>query len=353
MPFSIFKVIIPLITVFVVGIIITPFFTHIMYTHKLWKRSARSNTKENPGISDAFQKIHNTDQEISTPRIGGIIIWMAVLIVIALYWLIALLSSSEVFARLDFLSRSQTWIPLFGFIIASLIGLIDDLLQIFGKGFAIIDGLTRWQRVGLIAFLGLCAGWWFFAKLGMVSIMIPFMGSVFIGWLIIPLVIIVMLATFSGGVIDGIDGLSGGVLASAFASFAMIAFLQNQIDMAALSAAITGGILAFLWFNIPPARFYMGETGMMGLTVTLTLIAFLTDNVLLLPIIAFPLVITSASVIIQKLSRKLRNGKRVFKVAPLHHHFQAMEWSSEKVVMRYWIISLICALAGVIVAIIS
>ena len=353
MPFSIFKVIVPLILTFIIGISITPFFSGVMYHFRLWKRSARGNKKENPEISDAFVKIHNDSSEISTPRIGGVIIWVAVLITVMMLWIAPQVVSSDFLSRLDFMSRSQTWIPVAALIIASLVGLVDDLLQVFGKGLAIIDGLTRLQRIVLVALMGFGVGWWFFEKLSITSISIPFMESLTLGWLMIPFIVIVMLATFSGGVIDGIDGLSGGVLASAFASFAMIAFLQNQIDIAALSAAITGGILAFLWFNIPPARFYMGETGMMGLTVTLTIIAFLTDQVLLLIIIAFPLVITSASVIIQKLSRKFRNGKRVFTVAPLHHHFQAHGWSSEKVTMRYWIISLVCALAGVIIALIG
>lgn len=350
---TIFKVILPLVVTFIIGVLITPFFSNIMYKHRLWKRSARGNKDENPEISDAFAKIHDDVSETSTPRIGGIIVWVSVLMVSLLLWFLPQIIDSEFLTRLDFISRSQTWIPLAALLIASLVGLMDDLLQIFGKGLAIVDGLTRYQRVAIIASIGLVVGWWFFDKLDMVTIAIPFFESISIGVLMIPFVIIVMLATFSGGVIDGIDGLSGGVLAAAFAAYAMIAFLQNQIDIAALSAAITGGILAFLWFNIPPARFYMGETGMMGLTVTLTIIAFLTDHVLLLIIIALPLAITSASVIIQKASRALRNGKRVFRVAPLHHHLQSIGWSSEKITMRYWIISLVCALAGVIIALIG
>ena len=119
---------------------------------------------------------------------------------------------------------------------------------------------------------------------------------------------LVMLALFSSGVIDGIDGLSGGVMAPIFAAYAGIAFFNNQIDLAAFSATLVGGILAFLWFNVPPARFYMSETGMLGLTTTLAVIAFLTGEVLLLPLIAFPLVATTLSVIIQVASKKMRDG---------------------------------------------
>ena len=147
--------------------------------------------------------------------------------------------------------------------------------------------------------------------------------------------------------------LSGGVLASIFAAYSAIAFANNQIDLAAFSGVITGAILAFLWFNIPPARFYMGETGIMGLTITLAAFAFLTDSVLILPVIALPLVITSGSVILQTLSKKWRGGKRLFKLAPIHHHFEALGWPSYKVTMRFWILSMIFAIVGIILTIIS
>jgi phospho-N-acetylmuramoyl-pentapeptide-transferase len=162
-----------------------------------------------------------------------------------------------------------------------------------------------------------------------------------------------MLATFSTSVIDGLDGLAGGVLVSCFVAYSVIAFLGNQYDISALAGAIAGGILAFLWFNIPPARFYMGETGMLALTVVLSVIAFLTDAVLLLPIIALPLVATTLSVLIQVNVYKYCGHRRVFKVAPLHHHFQALGWPREKVVMRYWIVSVVSAFTGVILYVIS
>jgi phospho-N-acetylmuramoyl-pentapeptide-transferase len=162
-----------------------------------------------------------------------------------------------------------------------------------------------------------------------------------------------MLATFSTSVIDGIDGLAGGVLAIIFACFSIIAFMNNQVDISALAGAISGGILAFLWFNVPPARFYMGETGMLALTVVLAVLAFLTDTVLLLPIIALPLAATTASDIIQIASYRFFDKKRVFRIAPLHNHFLALGWSREKVVMRYWIVSVIFGISGVILALVS
>jgi len=162
-----------------------------------------------------------------------------------------------------------------------------------------------------------------------------------------------MLGLFSGGVIDGIDGLSGGIMVAIFSAYALIAFFQQQIDLAVFSAVIAGGTLAFLWFNIPPARFYMSETGILGLTTTLAVVAFLTKAVVVLPIIAFPLLLASLSDIIQITSKKLRNGKKVFLVAPIHHHFEALGWPSYKVTMRFWIISVIFAMIGVVIALIG
>ena len=240
-----------------------------------------------------------------------------------------------------------------------MVGLADDFIQIFGKIgnkiFADPDGfpsLPKKARIATVIIIGAVGAWWFFFKLGMTSIIVPFVGEIILGWLFIPFFIITMLAVFSGGIIDGIDGLAGGVMASVFAAYAGIAFFQNQIDIAAFCAVITGSILAFLWFNIPPARFYMGETGMLGLTATLTVVAFLTKAVAVLPIIAFPLVATSGSAIIQMISRKYFK-KKVFKIAPIHHHFEAIGWPSYKVTMRFWVISIVFAVIGMVIVLIG
>jgi len=147
-------------------------------------------------------------------------------------------------------------------------------------------------------------------------------------------------------VIDGIDGLAGGAFASIFAAFAGISLFLGQIDLAAFCAAILGALLAFLWFNIPPARFYMTETGTMGLCATLTVIAFMTDSVLVLPIIGFLLVAESGSVILQLLSKRFRH-KKIWLSTPIHHHFEAKGWPHYKVTMRFWIIGAVMAVIGV------
>jgi phospho-N-acetylmuramoyl-pentapeptide-transferase len=352
MPIDVLKVVIPSVLTFFLGIAITPFFTDFFYRYKLWKRSAR--TEAGDITNTDFAKVHNTKEELSTPRIGGVIIWASVILAMALIYLLSIFFPSDLTAKLNFFSRSQTLVPIATLIFASLVGLLDDFIQIFGRGKYAKDPLIyRKIKIASILLIGLVISYWFYAKLEFTSIHVPFDGQLQLGIWFIPFFIFVMLSTFSTSVIDGMDGLSGGILSTIFTAYAVIAFAHHQIDIAALCAVIAGGTLAFLWFNIPPARFYMGETGMVGLTVTLSVVAFLTDSVLILPIIALPLVATSLSVVIQQNSYKYFNKRRVFKVAPLHHHFEAIGWSREKIVMRYWIISVVAAIVGVIVALVS
>ncbi|HEY4513197.1 MAG TPA: hypothetical protein VJH06_01655 [Candidatus Paceibacterota bacterium] len=344
------KISIPTAFAFFLGLMLTPIATHFFYKYKMWKKYSRNGGV----VSDDFHKIHNEKDELKTPRVGGIIIWLSVLITTLVFYFVANFFPSTESAKMNFLSRGQTLIPFFTLLLGSLIGLWDDLIQIYGHGkFARDDKSWRNWKIILVSAMSCLIGIWFFYKLGMDSFHIPFGGEIYIGALIIPFFMLVSLATFSGGVIDGIDGLSGGVLASIFGAYSFIAFANNQIDIATFSGVITGALLAFLWFNVPPARFYMGETGIMGLTITLATLAFMTDSVLVLPVVAFPLVITSASVILQLGSKKWRGGKRIFKLAPIHHHFEAMGWSSYKVTMRFWILSVIFAVVGIILVIIS
>ncbi|MBX4181295.1 hypothetical protein KW807_00325 [Candidatus Parcubacteria bacterium] len=356
---DILKIIGPTVLTFFVSIAITPFFTRYFYKYKMWKKSPR--TEAGDITSDHFKKIHNTDHEISTPRIGGMLIWVSVALTVIIIYLLYILfplglfgGEKSIFNELNFFSRSQTLVPLGAFFLAALIGLLDDMLQIFGQGSYAKDALVyRKVKIIFVTLIAIALSLWFYFKLDFVSVHIPFGGEWFLGWWFIPFFILVTLGTFSSSVIDGLDGLAGGVMASCFTAFAVIAFLGHQYDIAALSGAISGGILAFLWFNIPPARFYMGETGMLALCITLAVIAFLTHAVLLLPIIALPLVATSVSVVLQVTGYKYFNKHRVFKVAPLHHHFQALGWPREKVVMRYWIVSVISAITGVILYLVS
>lgn len=350
---NLIKIFIPATLSFAIGLGITPILSHFFHKYKMWKKSSRSGTDNMEAVSEEFKKIHNEAGELSTPRIGGIIIWLSVLLVIILLYLISLFFPTDLTIKLNFLSRNQTLLPLITLIVAALIGLVDDMLHIMGKGSYTRDSIIyRKVKVATLVLIGLVIGWWFFYKLEVISVHIPFSGDLLLGVFFIPFFIIFMLGVFSGSVIDGIDGLSGGVLGSVFVAYTVIAFLNNQIDLAAFCSVLAGGILAFLWFNVPPARFYMGETGMLALTVTLAVVAFLTDTAILYPLIALPLFLTSLSVVIQMVAKKYFK-KKVFRVAPLHHHFEALGWPKYKVVMRYWIISVICSIIGVVIAVIS
>jgi len=278
-------------------------------------------------------------------------VWGSTLITITLLAFLARLWPTAATVKLDFLSRDQTWIPLMTLIVGALVGLLGDYMDVREGG----KGLSLRVRLFIIIALSTFIGWWFFAKLGVVSIAVPFATPIVIGWLIIPFFVLVALALYASGVIDGIDGLSGGVFSAIFASYTLIAFTQSQFNIAALSAAILGGLLAFLWFNIPPARFYMTETGTMALTLTIAVIAFMTDTpgdgvgITVLPIIGFLLVATVASNLLQVFYKRFM-GRKLFRIAPLHHHFEAIGWPSYKVTMRYWVLALIFAFIGVILA---
>lgn len=349
---DVLKILIPVALAFFIGIAITPALTHYLYKNQMWKKRAG---KVDPSGNETpiFNQLH-ADREVGTPRFGGIIIWGSVVLTVLALSLLNTFFPSEMASKLYFLSRGQTWVPFGTLIFASLVGLVDDWYEVRGgNGRIKPGGISFRKRLLIVLALGALISWWLYFKLDIVSVFVPFWGDLFIGWLIIPLFLAVITALFASGVIDGLDGLAGGVMAIIFASYALIAFFQQQLDLAALLAAIAGATLAFLWFNIPPARFYMSETGILGLTTTLAVVAFLTNSVLVLPLIALPLTVTALVNVIQLSSKKLRNGRKVFRVAPLHHHFEALGWPAPKVVMRYWIIGVVAAILGVIINLIS
>ena len=330
---------------FIIGILLTPLLTHYLYKYKLWRKEVRTIAPDGAG-TPIFSEMHK-DRETRVPRMGGILIWFVPLLVTLLFWVFSF-SDKLLLQKLNFLSRSQTWLPLFTLVAASFVGLADDIRQVLGLGHYVAGGMRFSRRLILIILIALIGAWWFYFKLGVSHVNIPFYGDFEIGFLFPIFFIFVTLATFSGSVIDGLDGLAGGVMAMIFTAYAGIAFFQNQIDLAAFSAVVGGALAAFLLFNIPPARFYMGETGILGLTTALTVIAFLTNAVLVLPIIALPLVLDAGSVIIQLFSKKFLKRK-IFLVAPLHHHFEAMGWPPYKVTMRAWVLTYVAALVGVII----
>jgi phospho-N-acetylmuramoyl-pentapeptide-transferase len=329
---------------FVLAFLLAPALTNFLYKKKLWRKEVRTKAIDGGEVT-TFQKFHS-EGETHIPRFGGVLIWVTTLILILFFFLLSQITDIWWLDKINFLSRNQTWLPLFALIAASLLGLSDDILQVFGKGKYVGGGLSLKKRLIMVAIIGLIGALWFYFRLDWSTIHIPGWGDLEIDGWYIPLFVIIMLAVYSGGVIDGLDGLAGGTFASIFAAFAGIALFLGQIDIAAFCAVILGALSAFLWFNIPPARFYMGETGVMGLCAVLTVIAFLTDSVFVLPIIGFLLVIESGSVILQLLSKKFRH-KKLFLASPIHHHFEAKGWPHYKVTMRFWIIGAVMALIGI------
>jgi len=315
----------------------TPLLTHFLYKYKLGK------SIRNTGATPLFSKMHSKKE--GTPTMGGLIIWITVLVLALLFFYLGKWTDIEFFKQMNFLTRSQTLLPLGCLVAAAIVGLFDDILDVRSNG---KGGLRMKHRIYIYTLIALVGALWFYFKLDWDLLHVPFLGNYQVGWWYIPIFIFIIVATaFSVNEIDGLDGLSGGTLLAAFASYGVISFMQGKYDLAAFCGVIIGGLIAFLWFNIKPARFYMGDTGAMSLGVTLGIIAMLTNQALLLPIIGLLFVIESLSVIIQWLSKKLRGGKRIFLSSPIHHHFEAAGWPEYKIVMRFWLVSCITAAVGI------
>jgi phospho-N-acetylmuramoyl-pentapeptide-transferase len=329
---------------FLVAFAWTPILTHFLYKFKLGK-SIRSAV-----TAPMFAELHK--KKAGVPTLGGLLMWGTTFGIALFFALGAWIFPGSFLAELNFFSRSQTWLPIAALIAAGLVGMADDFMNIHKIG-THGGGIDIRHRLVLYALIAAIGAWWFYIKLGWDSLHIPLYGDISIGWWYVPFFIIVIVATsFSVNQTDGLDGLAGGTLASAFSAYAVISLIQGRYDLAALCAVIVGSLLAFLWFNIYPARFIMGDTGAMSMGVTLGVVALLTNSALLLPIIGFVFVIESLTTIIQITSKKLFKRK-VFLIAPIHHHFEAQGWPEPKVVMRFWVVSWIGAGVGLIIALLD
>ena len=336
---------------FAAAVLWTPLLSRFLYKHKLWRKEVRTRSPDGTA-TPLFSALHK-DRETRVPRLGGVLIWATTLGVAFLLWAMAGVFDGPFWGKANFVSRNQTWLPLATLFAASLLGLADDLLQVREKRIEKASGGVKFRhRLFIVFLIALIGAWWFYAKLGWQTIYIPGFGDLFIGVWYIPLFVAVMILLFSSSIVDGIDGLAGGVFGAAFAAYGGIAFFRGQIDLAAFAGVTLGAILAFLWFNIPPARFYMGESGILGLTTSLAVMAFLTDSAAALPIIGIVLIAEVASDIIQFASKRFR-GKKVFLIAPIHHHFEALGWPPYRVTMRFWIVSVVAAILGIAVALIG
>ncbi len=286
-----------------------------------------------------------------TPTMGGVIIWLTALGLAFVFFILNFLFDGF-WNYFDFIDRAQTYLPLAALTIAALIGLADDIfgvLKIGPNG----GGLKVRHKLIIYAFIAALGAWWFYFKLGWTTIYLPFLGYYEIGFWYFPLFMFVIIAAaFSANETDGLDGLLGGVSLFAFGALTVVAFILGRYDLAAFSSVIIGALLAFLWHNIYPARFFMGDTGSMALGITLGVMAMLTNTALFLPFFAFILIIESLSVIIQVISFKL-TGRRVFLMSPIHHHFELLGWPETRITMRFWIISAVMSGLGIVLFFLS
>jgi phospho-N-acetylmuramoyl-pentapeptide-transferase len=316
---------------FLVSMLITPIYTTVAYRQQWWKK-ARTEAWSG-GAATVYQKLHAAKHKRNIPTMAGLVFVISVALV-------------TLFFNLD---RSETWLPLAGMVGAGAVGLADDLINIrsVGKGIAGMKAKLKFVLYSLVALIG---GWWFFAKLGVDSIYLPGLEQWHVGIGIILVFWLVVVATANSvNITDGLDGLAGGLLVSSFATYAVISMIDGQYALAAFCLTIVGALLSYTWFNIHPARFFMGDVGAFALGTALGIIALQTDTVYVLPIIGAVYVVETGSVIINRLSRKLRNGKKVFLSSPIHHHFEALGWPETKVTMRFWILGQVCGVLGLVV----
>lgn len=315
---------------FALAMLITPLYTTLAYSQEWWKR--QRTDAWSGGKATVYAKLHAAKHKRNIPTMAGLIFVLAIALV-------------TVTGNLE---RTETWLPLAGLLGAGAIGLVDDVMNIRSVGG--IAGMSARLKFGLHSLLVLAGGWWFYAKLGVDTIYIPGLGDWYIGVFVIALFWLVVVSTaISVNFSDGLDGLAGGLLASSFMAYALICIVEQKFALAGFCLTAVGALLSYTWFNIYPARFFMGDVGAYALGTALGIIALQTDTVYVLPIIGAVYVIETGSVIINRTSRKLRGGKKVFLSSPIHHHFEAIGWPETKVTMRFWILGQVASVLGLIV----
>jgi len=316
---------------FLLAMFLTPMYTFVAYRFKFWKKQRTESTTGE--ALKVFTKLHANKFKRNIPTMAGMIFVIAVAAITLLF-------------NLD---RQETYLPLAAFIGGALVGILDDIINIRGDGKG-VAGLRSGLKFAMITAIGVGLGWYFFSKLGVDAITVPFIGDVTLGWFIIPLFAFAVVAAGNAvNISDGLDGLAGGLAAIAYGSFGVIALLQGSPMIAGFCFTVTGALLSYLWFNIYPARFFMGDVGSFALGTSLGVVAMLTDTLLLLPIIGFMFVVEAGSSLVQIFSKRVFKRK-VFISAPIHHHLEASGWPETKVTMRFWVIGIVTAFIGVMIA---
>ncbi|MEI7818707.1 MAG: phospho-N-acetylmuramoyl-pentapeptide-transferase [bacterium] len=325
---------------FVLAMLATPIYTHFAFKHKAWK-IARTNAVTGEA-APVYQKLHAAKHRRNIPTMAGIVMIVVVgLIIGGLRWLVD-----------PSIYRKELLLPLFSFVGAGCIGLFDDYINIRGTDKR-VAGLRAPVKLALTLLIALIGALYFFFKLGYSQIHVPAVGNFEIGLLYIPLFMLVIVSTANAvNISDGLDGLSGGLSALAYGAFAVIAFFQGLPWLAAFCATVVGVVLAYTWFNIYPARFFMGDSGSFALGTGLGVVAMLTNSVFTLPIIGIVFVIEAGSSVVQIISKRYF-GRKIFLSAPIHHHLEAIGWPETKVTMRLWVIGAVAATIGLMIGLIA
>ncbi len=316
---------------FFLAMILTPIYTHFAYKYKFWKRQ-RSAAVTGEKLK-VFNKLHAKKMQRNIPTMAGLIGVVAVIIITVIFNL----------------NREQTWLPLAALAGGAALGLIDDILNVWGHDIK-NAGLRAPVKFTLIIGLGLVLGWFFYYKLGHTDLWIPYIGAFNLGWMMIPLFAFAIVASGNAvNISDGLDGLAGGLLSMSYGAFGLISLMQGRYSLAAFCFTVLGTLLAYVWFNVYPARFFMGDVGSFAWGTALGVVAMLTDSLLLLPVIGLLFVVEAGSSTIQIFSKKFF-GRKVFISAPIHHHLEAKGWEETKITMRFWVIAAVTAAIGVMMA---
>ncbi|HWO73864.1 MAG TPA: phospho-N-acetylmuramoyl-pentapeptide-transferase [Dehalococcoidia bacterium] len=275
-----------------------------------------------------------------TPTMGGII------------FLAAIVAAATPFAAAR---NADLLLPLAVMLAGGVLGGYDDLQTLVGRGR--LTGHERWfffVKWGVLLGLGVVAASILYFEFDLDSVVVPHFGAYSLDALYLPAFVAVFVIATSGAVItDGMDGLMAGVSALAYAAYGAIALSQGQDELGAFCFAVVGGLAGFLWFNAHPAQVFMGDLGAQALAVGLVVVAFMSGWWLLLPVIGVIFVAEGVSDVVQIGYFKLSGGKRVFRMAPIHYHFQLGGWAETQVVARFWIIGLLGGLAGIALAMVE
>ena len=320
------------------------------YIKLLQKLKAGKTIRENTATgekSEIFSKLHAHKQGTPTMWGGMFLIVMLVMVI-----------GSFLLQHFGWIENSlwnarESYIILFWFFSMGLIGLIDDFLNI--KNYGKVKGLSaRAKLIGMFIFSAWIS-YWFYVKLGIDYINLrPIAGKIEV-WILFPiLTFIATIAVVNAiNITDGLDGLAGGLMAMILVSLALVTFLNGTYIATTVVGILVAVLLAFLFYNINPAKIFMGDTGSLAFGATLATIAFMTDTLIAFIIMSSIFIFETISVILQVSSKKIRKGKKIFKIAPFHHHLEAIGWKEETIVMRLWLLGMILAVVGVIFSVSS